>query len=194
MTTTLALSPRRVTRNVPEGWSEFPCSLCGCVIVARDDDNTVPTCPACHRMQAEKAVHEALCVIRDLRKGAAPFHILSPAERGEQLLQILADDDPTPPPVLVRVSVKSLCDAKLIDLIANTGDVTILAAATAELAARMEQIPAVCQWQVASLPARRDTGADAPDAATRDELESRIELTVEADGDQMDADRWDCAA
>lgn len=95
-------------------------------------------------------------------------------------------------PTIVRVAIADLSDMALADTAANATDPIIIAATRQELARRFNGVyVAFCE------PIYTSTAADAPDAATRDELESRIELVpapVCEDEHPLAAHDWDFAA
>ena len=177
----LATVSRRV---IPEGFEEHPCWQCRAIIVVPAHTPETPTCRQCLRGEAERDIRKAITTFRQLRKGQSPFDVLTPQERAEQIAGFFTDID-SPPPTIIRASVKMLSDQSLIDVIGVATDLDLLLAATLELAGRL---PVVCEPVYVADPDA------APDSATRDELESRIELTVEPDAEYQDRERWDDAA
>lgn len=112
-----------------------PCWRCG--EPTPSDFNADPhLCDACHRMQADKATHEALCIISALRKGEPPFDILSDAERVEHLATLIDTAHPA-----ARGAVANFPNEQLIDVIASGRDPEMVGAAAAELADRLDAIP-----------------------------------------------------
>lgn len=83
----------RVT-PVPDGWEAHKCAHCETVILVRCDTPETLVCRGCRRMQSERAVHEAQCVLNDLRKGEPPFDVLTSQERAEQLAHLAGAPDP----------------------------------------------------------------------------------------------------
>ena len=92
-------------------------------------------CPACQRMTADMALHEAMATIRALRLGLAPFDGLTPAERAEQLATLIDTGNPA-----ARSAVASLSDDQLIDTIATGSDPEQVGAAAAELTDRLDRL------------------------------------------------------
>jgi hypothetical protein len=143
-----------------------PCFQCGAPTPS--DFNADPhLCPACNRMAADSALNELRGHTKALLAGEHPFDAITPAERQEQLFQLLADD-------------MGLLPASLL--------VEVAGKAAEEIARRMGSVDAPPAHIV-----RRDltltelmseepyyVGGEAPDAATRDDLESRIELDLDA--------------
>src|SRR5689334_18219045 len=124
------LATRPVTSTVPPGYSIFPCCLCGVAIAVDDHSPEAPTCRSCLRVGAESAIAEATNVLAELRAGSGVFAVLSPAERAEQICQLIGE---IPAPALVRASMKHLPDDRLIRIIAETSDVVVMGAAAVEL-------------------------------------------------------------
>src|SRR5205807_10183598 len=87
------------TSRVPAGFEQHPCSQCNCLILVSASTPEAPICRACARMAADSAFCEALNTLSTLRAGDAPFDVLSPAERAEQISSLLGD---VSAPALVR--------------------------------------------------------------------------------------------
>ena len=114
-----------------------------------------PAAPS-ERFGAEVALFELAGTVRALRLGLAPFDVLHPAERAEQLAQLVADDEPAP-------DLSGISNDELIELVGNVGSTphVTLVAAMREIDRRLAVLP--------TTPIRIDDGA--PDAAERQIIE-----------------------
>lgn len=85
---------------------------------------------------AECALHELTGHVRALRIGAAPFNVLTPAERADQLAQLLDADEQT------RPALATMTESELRAVIADySTPVARLAAAIREIVRRNDVIP-----------------------------------------------------
>jgi len=152
-----------------------PCWLCGTLITPRPDSES-NYCRDCRRIQAESAVNELVGLAKALRDGTSVFAALTPDERKEQLVALTGASS-------LHDASASRChfeDLSSDDLIQLAGE------AAEEIARRLGSVPAtaparprVREMTVTELAASEPlyVGGEAPDAATRDDLESRIEVT-----------------
>jgi hypothetical protein len=131
----------------------MPCSQCGANVIVAANVDTVQ-CRDCQRMVVDSALSEVLVTTKALRDGVAPFHILTPAERAEQLTALIGD-------------VVALPDGAMIELAGKCAEILASRMPTPE---RIIDPAADFVWS---------SDGFEPDAQTRDELESRIEATAD---------------
>ncbi len=85
------LLPPAVPSNVPAGFQEAICYACSAAILVDANTHESPICVACQRSNASNDAHRLLLDVKRLVKGEEPFDILTPAERAEQLLQLVGE-------------------------------------------------------------------------------------------------------
>lgn len=102
--------------------------------------NVASVSPESHpRFAAESALEEMAATVRALRLGKAPFDVLSPAERADQLAEIFNHTNEFVP---VSKFIAALSDDQLIELVADKSTPMVhLAAAATELRDRADAIP-----------------------------------------------------
>lgn len=184
--TTLLPKPA-VVSFIPAGMSDAVCEGCGAAIVVYRRPDAPVRCAACEaagttpseRFAAESALFELCGHIRALRQGLAPFDVLTPEERQEQLDALLPADGERP-----------VAELSNDELIAIVGDESTpfprLLAASMEVDKRLKTLPVTPIDNGEATPAEQVFepsdepiyvwDGEAPDAATRDELESKIEV------------------
>jgi hypothetical protein len=87
---------------------------------------------------AESALFELASHVSNLRLGLAPFNVLTPAERAEQLLQLVDTDSFIP----VAEHVAQLADERLMSIVADKSvSNPMFIAAARELTARVDAVP-----------------------------------------------------
>lgn len=170
-------TPAPVSQSfVPAGMVDVACAECGAAIVVYRRAESPVRCAACEceaaeaipaafvpdstpdaQFAVETALQELCAHVRALRTGAAPFDVLTPEERQEQLDALLLADDARP--------VAELSNDELIALIAEDANTPFprLLAASMEIDRRLKAM-------------RIDLAdADALDAAERQRIETEDE-------------------
>lgn len=103
------------TLSLPASFStvgQEPCWRCG--TPTPSDHVADPLyCTACARMAVDSALAELAGHVRALRSGAAPFDVLTPDEREEQIDALIGDDSPDP---ITRAQIEQPADFAGIDL------------------------------------------------------------------------------
>ena len=156
-----------------------PCWRCGAL--TPDDGKVDPLlCRNCKRMAADSALNELFGHARALLSGSAPFHVLTSAERMEQLAALIGASSPHDPAASRCSFDEDMTNEQLIELAGAAAD---------EIARRLGHVPETAPAKPAQrIPVKGaaeygaplyDSRGYSPTPEERDDIESRIEATPE---------------